>query len=188
MNIKTYNDQFDAILSGKINTGNYSDPHFVEYTKLNASRSSRWMKKGVLLPETITFLKSIKSPQHWILITEHWCGDAAHITPFIALMAEQNELIELDIELRDETPFRINKYLTNGGKSIPILIVQDENGKDLFVWGPRPTEAQALAIELKNSDLSAEEKKIPLQNWYNKDKGVSIQYEIVNLLINSEQS
>lgn len=182
MNIKTYNEQFDAILSGSITSGKYTEVQFVEYTKLNASRTNRWTKKGILLPETIEVLKSIDQPQNWIVITEHWCGDASHIVPFIAMMAEKNKLINLDIELRDQPPHRIEQYLTNGGQAIPLLIVKDAQGNDLFVWGPRPEAAQKLALELKHSNLSAEEKKIPLQNWYNENKGVAIQTEIINLL------
>lgn len=182
MKIDTYNQQFELILSGELDSGKYSDPKFVEYTKLNASRTNRWIKKGTLLPETIAVLKSIDQPQEWILITEHWCGDASHIVPFISKMAEENDLINLSIELRDQPPYRIEEYLTNGGKAIPLLIVKDKEGKDLFTWGPRPSEAQKLAIELKQTNLSAEEKKIPLQNWYNQNKGIDIQEEIANLL------
>ena len=135
-----------------------------------------------LSEETMIALKNVKIQQKWTLITEPWCGDAAHISAFINAMAEASENIEIDIQLRDSEPYLIEDYLTNGGKAIPKLVVQDTHGNDLFTWGPRPKECQNLMLSLKETDLSAQEKKAELQKWYNKDKGVSIQQEITALL------
>ena len=85
--------------------------------------------------------------------------------------------------MRDGNESLIDDYLTNGGKSIPILVARDKNGNDLFRWGPRPKDAQALFLANKNDESkSAEEKKIELQAWYNKDKGITVQEEILSLL------
>jgi hypothetical protein len=74
-------------------------------------------------------------------------------------------------------------YLTNGGRSIPKLIVRDAKGNDLFTWGPRPKEAQNIHLrQMNDENMSKEEKKIELQNWYNKDKGESTQEELLELL------
>lgn len=160
----------------------YKNPEYFEYTKLNWSRMNRWLKTGKLLDETIAKLKSITSPQNWIVITEPWCGDASHIVPFIELMAKENELISVSYELRDSEPFRIEKYLTNGTRSIPKIIVQDAKGNDLAVWGPRPQECQAIFMSEKEKGGDFESLKITLQKWYNADKGEKIQQEITALL------
>ena len=118
----------------------------------------------------------------WILITEPWCGDAAHGHAFIDKLAQLNENISLRIQNRDSSSSEINKYLTNGARSIPKLIVRDESGNDLFAWGPRPKEPQEMVMNHKlNNSLSAEEKSKELQRWYNKDKGVSMQNELLML-------
>lgn len=182
MDFKTYLHTFESILNAEEQQAPYNDAGYLNYTKLNWSRMNRWLKKGKLAESTVESLKKIAAPQHWILITEPWCGDAAHSVPFIAKMAEQNPLIHLELELRDSAPFRIEQYLTNGGKSIPILIVKDEDGNDLFHWGPRPKELQEQFLTLKEKGVAFEETKIFLQNWYNHNEGALIQSELVSLL------
>ena len=126
-------------------------------------------------------LKTMKHKIYWLVLTEHWCGDAAHIVPFLHIMSELSPLIELEIQLRD-TDSEIDSYLTNGSKSVPVLIVRDEAGKDLFVWGPRPKACQAVFDSEKAAGAEMEDLKVALQNWYNHDKGNLIQVEILELL------
>jgi hypothetical protein len=181
MNIQEYQHLFEEIIHNLTPNGPYSDADYMNYTKLNHSRSNRWMKNGQILPEVKTQIESISSQQHWVLITEPWCGDAAHNVPFIAKLAELNSLIKLEIQLRDSDS-EIDSYLTNGGKAIPKLIIRSEKGEDLAVWGPRPEACQAMFLELKASGKTFEEQKIELQNWYNADKGESIQRELMGVL------
>lgn len=182
MNWEEYTTQFEDILSGKLSDAPYDNPNYLEYVKLNHSRMNRWIKKGELTEEIKSSLDNIKTKQKWVLITEPWCGDAAHLAPFVEKMAAYSPNIELEIQLRDSEKSEINNYLTNGGKAIPKLIVRDENNVDLFSWGARPDEAQKIVINQKDSNQTAKEKKAELQVWYNKDKGRSIQKEIQTLL------
>ena len=147
---------------------------------------NRWLKTGKLSDETKEAMASVKEKQQWVLITEPWCGDAAHVVPFIYSMSEPNPMIELEIQLRDADS-EIDRYLTNGGKSVPKLIVRDAEGKDLAVWGPRPAESQLYFEGLKAQGLSLEDQKAALQDWYNKDKGEQIQAEFTQLLMESLQ-
>lgn len=181
MKFTTYNQLFEQILSSKELKAPYDNPDFLTYTELNQSRQQRWMKKGEINEELENLLKAIPKPMKWILITEPWCGDASHLVPFIAKLADKNNLIDLEIQLRDSDS-EIDRYLTNGGKSIPMLIVRNEKSEDLFVWGPRPKEAQSIHLRNLDTDKSKEEKKIELQKWYNADKGQSLQIEILTEL------
>ncbi len=169
---------FDEILDKPNPPSPYNDEMYLNYTKLNRSRMKRWDKQLVLGENILLCLKQVAQPQHWIVITEPWCGDAAHIVPFLIKMAEQNEYISYDIQLRDSEPFLIEKYLTDGSRSIPKLIVRDINGNDLFVWGPRPKDAQEIMNKMKALNADFETTKIALQNWYNEDKGQSICSEL----------
>lgn len=180
MTYSDYSAIFDQILSGTLHHAPYDDPHFVEYTKLNQSRMHRWDKTGILTEECKSTIQSIEIPMHWILITEPWCGDAAHSVPFLAKMAAENPLIHLEIQLRDCEDSEIESYLTNGGKSIPILIVRNSLGEDLFVWGPRPETCRVVHHALKAQEITLEELKTGLQQWYNADKGLSIQEEMID--------
>lgn len=182
MNFPEFLDLFNQILNKEKVETPYDDPHFFEYVKLNSSRQNRWLKTGKLLPEIELALSQIREAQNWIVITEPWCGDSAHILPFVIKMAELNPMIHLEIQLRDTSDSEIGNYLTNDKKAIPILISRNERGEDLFIWGPRPKECQKLSIELQGTDKTSDERKIALQNWYNLDKGEAIQTEITALL------
>ena len=181
MDFTHYLAKYKEILSQTNPEKPYDDEHFMEYVKLNQSRMNRWLKTGVLNPDLVSQVKNMQEKQNWVLITEPWCGDAAHLVPFIAKLSELNPLINLTIQLRDEDS-EIDNYLTNGGKSIPILIIRDEAGKDLAIWGPRPKTAQNYFTELKSQNKSFEEQKEALQFWYNQDKGASLQAELLEIL------
>ena len=182
MTIQEYEKQFSEILNGENGQEPYNEDEYLNYVMLNQSRIKRWNKTGQILPELVETIENIKQPQSWLLITEPWCGDAANSHAFIGKLAALNSKINLTFQNRDAANSEIDQYLTNGGRAIPKLIVRDEEGNDLFDWGPRPKEAQALMLQLKEDDsVSDEDKKIALQKWYNKDKGVSLQQELIGL-------
>ncbi|MBL7737291.1 MAG: thioredoxin family protein [Chitinophagaceae bacterium] len=174
-----YKRLFDAILESTNPAPPYDNDMYLDYTRLNRSRMKRWDKQLALDEELVSRLKKIDAPQHWIIITEPWCGDAAHLVPFLIRMAEQNEYISYDLQLRDSAPFLIERYLTAGAKSIPKLIVRNESGNDIFSWGPRPSGAQELMKKMQADNADFETIKIGLQNWYNADKGRALCREII---------
>jgi len=77
--------------------------------------------------------------------------------------------------------------LTNGGKSIPKLLMVDPETLEVFAdWGPRPNAAVELVNHLKEKFGGlTDEVKEELQKWYNTDKSVSTQNEIISLLKNT---
>ncbi|PVD51015.1 thioredoxin family protein [Terrimonas sp.] len=181
MNWQQYLDYTHEILSEEKPQPPYDNPDYHHYTKMNDARMRRWVKTNPVTEETKAVLLQIQKPQQWIVITEPWCGDAAHIVPIIYLMSVQNNNITLQIQLRDSNS-EIEQYLTGGTKSIPKLIVRDEKGKDLFSWGPRPREGQELYLSLRARKADFEETKVAIQNYYNNDKSLSTQKEIIALL------
>ena len=44
--------------------------------------------------------------------------------------------LELRVILRDANPEVMDQYLTNGSRSIPIVIALDENFQEMGHWGP----------------------------------------------------
>jgi hypothetical protein len=182
MNFQSYLNYFESILDNPAPPPPYDNPDYFNYLKLNWSRTNRWLKHGVLSEEIKETITKIKTPSTWIIITEPWCGDAAHVVPFLHLIAQQNPLITVHYELRDSEPFRITNYLTHGGKSIPKLIVQSNSGEDLATWGPRPDRCQVIYDKLKSEHADFETIKIELQKWYNKDEGKELFKELASLL------
>ena len=117
--------------------------------KLNLHRMNRIDKHYTVSEELKNIILQINEPQTWMIISETWCGDSAQNIPFIAKMAELNSKIKLAIILRDANPAIMDLYLTNGTRSIPIFILFNANGEELFRWGPRPREAVKLFADLK---------------------------------------
>ena len=120
----------------------------------------------------------------WLVLTESWCGDAAHLMPVINKVAELNKGIDFKVVLRDENEALMNQFLTNGGKSIPkLIIIDNETGNVQNTFGPRPTEATKLVhdYKTKHGKLTPEFKE-DLQGWYNKNKGQNAISDLVSLI------
>jgi hypothetical protein len=180
--MQDYLTLIEKLLSENKTTGTNHSEFYLNYTKLNLQRMQRWLKTAELTDETKKAISAIHTKQHWVILTEAWCGDAAHSLPIIYKMAALNSNIKFEWKLRDENEALMNQYLTNGGKSIPKLIVFDENGTELFNWGPRPAELQEIYLQLKKEDKSFDDINHVLQKFYNDDKGKSVQKEITALL------
>ena len=153
------------------------------YIQLNQSRMHRVEKTYTISEEITNQLKTIKHKTYWLVLTEHWCGDASQNLPvFNALAEASNGNIELRLVYRDEHPKLMDAYLTNGIKSIPKLIQLDKHFNVTGIWGPRPSVAQKLVKELKSNPETAATYDNQLHLWYAKDKQQSLETEISKLL------
>lgn len=182
MDFDEYLSYFEDILSNPDAHEMYKDKEYYDYTKLNYTRMNRWLSKFEPSQEMKSIIDSIQEHQHWIVITEPWCGDAAHSVAQLYKIVKDNEIIDFEIQLRDSAPFLIDDYLTNGTKSIPKLIIRNEVGHDLFVWGARPQAATELLEKLKAENRDKEEINTKIQQWYNQDAGAAIQQELIKKL------
>src|ERR1700679_1132355 len=164
-------------------TGPDQSAAMVHYTQLNQQRMHRLDKVTELLPDAVTLIRGISLPQTWLVLTEAWCGDAAHSVPIMHALATLNPLIDLRLLLRDENPELMDRYLTNGvSRSIPKLIGLDTTTlEELFTWGPRPAPLQEVFLQMKGEGTEFHAIKEELQRWYNKDKTVAVQQELATL-------
>jgi hypothetical protein len=154
----------------------------LENKKLNLHRMNRIKKQYCVADELKKLVQQIDKPQTWMIISETWCGDSAQNIPFIAKMAELNQMINLKIILRDSNPDIMDLYLTNGTRSIPILIAFNENGEELFRWGPRPQQARKLFADLKAQGFEKDYILEKLHLWYGRNKGKDIETEMLEML------
>lgn len=160
-----------------------SEKNFFDYRKLNFQRSSRIQKTYSIDGKIASFLDKIQEPQVWMVLTENWCGDSAQSLPYLAAIAETSDKIELRILYRDENIDIMDNYLTNGkSRSIPKLVAFDSEGNELFQWGPRPKLAQQFLEDELQKGKDKQSVYQDLHLWYNRDKGKTIESEIVNLL------
>lgn len=180
--------EYRAFVADHVIRGTSSGPEQTEalsqYTLLNDSRMRRLDKTTKVSEEISEAFKDFKGNQTWLVLTESWCGDAAQTMPVMNVLANLSENIELKVALRDNNLELMNQYLTNGGLSIPKLIVFDnEANKIVADWGPRPSLATQMVdtYKAKHRVLTPEFKQ-DLQVWYNKDKGQSTALDLVQLI------
>jgi thiol-disulfide isomerase/thioredoxin len=185
-----YRDMVKHLVENNSTTGNDKSEAMINYTMLNDRRMKRWDKTVKVSEEIEKRIAKFNEKITWLVLTESWCGDAAHLMPVMNKIAELNENIDFKVILRDENDELMNQFLTNGSKSIPKLIVlDDETGDVLNSYGPRPNEATKMVSDYKNDygKLTPEFKE-DLQRWYNKDKGQSTLKDLTAMLSELEPS
>jgi Thioredoxin len=154
-----------------------------EYINLNQRRMHRVEKTYTPSAEIIKQVSNLKHKTYWLILTEHWCGDASQTLPALNAIAESsNGKIEMKLVYRDQNDELMNAYLTNGTRSIPKLIQLDEHYNVTGIWGPRPTVAQKMVKELKSNPATAVTYANELHLWYAKDKQQSLEKEVTQLL------
>ena len=184
MSYTSYRDLVNNLAENGKTTGENQSEALVDYTQLNNRRMKRWDKTLKISTEIQERISNIDKKLSFLVLTESWCGDASPSLPVMNKITELNSNIEFKIVLRDENLDLMNLFLTNGGMSIPKLIVIDNDQEKVITdWGPRPSIATKMVEDYKaeHGSLSAAFKQ-DLQVWYNKDKGQNILQDIVSLL------
>jgi thioredoxin-like negative regulator of GroEL len=160
-----------------------TDPRQREYIDLNRHRMSRVEKTYKIGEVLLQQVKSLQSKIYWLVLTEHWCGDAAQTLPVLQKVAElSNGMIDLRLVYRDENPDLMDAYLTGESRSIPKLIQLDMHYHVSGFWGPRPNVAQRLVKELKANPQTASSYGTELHKWYARDKQRALEADLTKLL------
>ncbi|MEY3592339.1 MAG: hypothetical protein RLZZ38_1315 [Bacteroidota bacterium] len=167
---------------GRTSGPNQSEP-YVYYTKLNFQRMKRLNKTIEVPARIIELLKEKAANWTWVIITEPWCGDAAQCVPVLEKIAQTNSFVKTAYLLRDEHPEVMDAYLTNGGRAIPKLICLDQDGKEVFTWGPRPAVIQEVMNRLKAEGITEIATIVEeIQKAYNADHQAGVYEEMEAIL------
>ncbi|MCK7589178.1 thioredoxin family protein [Subsaxibacter sp. CAU 1640] len=179
-----YRDEVSNFVDNDDTSGTNKTEALINYTMLNDRRMKRWDKTIKVSDEVKECIAKFKGNVTWLVLTESWCGDAAQVLPFVNKVAELSNNIDLKLVYRDENEALMDAFLTNGGRSIPKLIMIDNtSGNVLDTYGPRPSIATQLVNEFKETyGILTPEFKEELQLWYNKDKGHTTIQDLLELL------
>lgn len=154
--------------------------NLIGFTQLNLVRKQRWNKK-LDLAKWEDQWKAIEGKFTLLVISEGWCGDAAHIVPVMAKLSSYGASVNMLLIHRDQNLEIMDAFLTNGGRAIPKAVLLDANGEVLGSWGPRPQILQASFLEERaKGEMTGDEIKIYLQKWYNRDKGQTTASELTH--------
>lgn len=140
----------------------------------------RGVWKRVRLPDDLV-ARAAAVPGRWrlLVISEDWCGDAVNIVPVLARLAEAVPTLDLRIITRDDHLDLMDAHLTNGrSRSIPTVLVLDEDFVERGWWGPRPSELQAWVME-EGLAMPSDERYRHVRRFYARDKGRTTLEEVI---------
>ena len=133
------------------------------------------------LPEDVLEeARRVPGSWHLVALSEDWCGDAVNTLPVIARLAAEAGW-DMRVMGRDENPDLMDTHLTNGrSRSIPVVIVYDEDLREVGWWGPRPGEIQSWVMSEGLAMASPERYKV-VRGWYARDRGRTTLAELLDL-------
>jgi hypothetical protein len=182
MSYQEFFNMVDTMAEEGGTTGEMIEGH-VTATKMNAHRMKRVEKTTILDEEMSAKLKGYGPGLKFLTIAESWCGDAGQNVPSMAVMSRACNCVDIRVIMRDEHLDIMDQFLTNGGRSIPIMLLLDADYNVLGKWGPRPRVIQERVMKNKETqEFTGSEMNTEIQRWYAKDKGLSLQTEIIEML------
>ena len=154
---------------------------FGEFLGSVQSRVDLWhqlYERARLPVDAVETANAVRGTWRFLVLAEDWCGDAVHVLPFLAKLEESFPNFELRVLSRDENPDLMDGHLTRGTRSIPVVMILDEDYEEVGWWGPRPGPLQELFYaELKQ--LPAEERFARTRAWFARDRGKTTLKEIL---------
>lgn len=158
-----------------------SAPTFRDYLESVEKNRELWhgIWRRVRLPPDLV-QEAREDDRRWRLLalSEDWCGDAVNLLPVVARFAEA---VDWDFRVlsRDENPDLMDAHLTGGrSRSIPVVMLLDEDYEERGWWGPRPEELQSWVVSEGLSTPSAERYR-KVRRWYATDRGRTTLREIL---------
>jgi len=181
----SYHQIVEELVAGGKTSGQHQSEDMAHYTEMNLQRMNRILKTIDIDTELTDIIKKITKPIVFLVLAEAWCGDVAQNIPIVQKIVGLNPNWQMRLVWRDENLDLMNLYLTNGGISIPKVVLLDaQSFEELAVWGPRPEPAQQMVIAYKkdNRGLSYMDFVKEVQLWYAKDRGETLQREWKKIL------
>lgn len=179
-----FREQIATHVENGTSSGPYQSEALSNYTLLNNSRMKRLDKTIKIDENVIEKFQQYHKNVTWLVLTESWCGDAAHAMPVMNKLVDQAKNIDFKVLHRDENEELMNRFLTNGSMSIPKLIAFDNETQEVLNdWGPSPTTVLNRTKEFKevHGTLTPDFKK-EIQVWYNQNKGKCIAGDLLKLI------
>lgn len=90
-----------------------------------------------------------------LILMADWCGDVVRNIP-VVFNALGVSGIPVDVLIMEEHLDTMDRFLTMGGRSVPVVIFADTGGAVLGTWGPRPKHVQEAMIAFKQQNPDRE--------------------------------
>ncbi len=160
-------------------------PTFLEYLENVEQNIELWnqiYRRVEITNEALQGLQDCEKKWHLLVLSEDWCSDAVNLVPVVACLARDASSLDLRVLARDENLDIMDTHLTNGiSRSIPIVILFDQDFVEKGWWGPRPGPIQKWFME-KGVHMTSSERSKYTRRYYAKDKGRTMVSEILDLI------
>ncbi len=161
---------------------------FADFLKRDHDNGELWnaiYKRAVLPPDLADRATAIARRWSLLVLSEAWCGDSVNLLPFVSRLEEATPNIEMRLIGRDSNPDVMNDHLTRGSRSIPVVMVLDDDFTEKGWWGPRPAELQRWVLE-EGLPLPKPERYRHIRTWYARDQGRAVISEILAIIEHPE--
>jgi hypothetical protein len=116
------------------------------------------------------------------IIMENWCGSSAGNVPFIVKLLQTLPSVNITIVPRDTNEDFMNAYLSDGKKSIPMVIGFDDNDAELFVWGSSTKSQMEYVKSLQAQNLPFPDFVSTMRTWFKENNATAIEQEFIEIL------
>lgn len=154
---------------------------FSEFLKETRESEHPWQDfhhRARVPEEVLSRFRGLTGRWHFLVLCEPWCGDGANTLPYLARVVEAIPALEMRVLPRDENPKLMDARLTNGNRSIPVVMILDEDFREVGWWGPRPTPLQEFFLR-EIRPLPKEDRYPRVRAWYARDRGRTALDEIL---------
>ena len=156
-------------------------PEFLATAEKNQELWHGIYQRASVPPDLVQQAMELGQNYHLLALSEDWCGDAVNLLPVVARFAEAVPNVQLRVLGRDANPDLMDAHLTGTSRSIPVVIIYDQDFNEIGWWGPRPTELQKWVKEV-GLTMEKDERYRHIRAWYARDKGRTTVQEIVGLM------
>jgi hypothetical protein len=111
--------------------------------------------KSALTEEERRFFGGIGQVRSILMFAENWCGDVHRNSPLIAHIAEAMPNCELRVFFRDKHLDLMDCFLSNGFRSIPVVVFFDQDWNEIGRWIERAHAATARVVGIRARTLEA---------------------------------
>ncbi len=157
---------------------------FTQFVESATNLAELWhigAKRAEIEARIVCDLEKVSRRINIAILNEDWCLDAVGSVPYIAKLADLIAPLEVRLLGREANPDLMDSHLTNGGRSIPLAIVYDEDWREIGTWGPRPAPLQEW-VRSTGLGLAPAEKYHHVRQWYARDHGKTSIRELVKVV------
>ena len=164
-------------------------PAFTAYLGTVVKHAELWhgvYRTSSVEPGAVDRFRRAAADLRLLVLSEDWCGDCVSVVPIVARLAEQAG-VDLRVLPRDANDDIIDAHLTSGTKSIPVVMVLNDELRELGWWGPRPSAVQRW-YRNEGLLLPGPERGRRKRAWYARDRGRTTVAEVLDMVERAARS